>query len=100
MTDTSTGKATSKTPADFESQIARLKAIVDKLGSRDVPLAEAVQLYKEGNGLVNACRKQLDEAEFALKSIEERQDGAPEAKAGSGIADMPEQVDDSDQTGF
>ena len=51
----------------FEAALARLEAIVEKLDEGNVPLAQSVALYKEGNALAKRCRALLTEAEVHVK---------------------------------
>lgn len=83
--------------ANFEAGISRLSVIVDKLSSRDVPLAEAMELYKEGNDLVQKCRAQLDKAEFTLASIQERES---QKNADDEGGDSPTEPTPSNQSSF
>ena len=55
-----------KEPA-FEERLARLQAIVAALESGNTPLAESVDLYKEGLVHAAACRKQLEQARHDIK---------------------------------
>ncbi len=43
----------------FEESIKRLEEIVEKLEQEEVPLEEAVALYKEGLGLSGTCKEKL-----------------------------------------
>ncbi|HME82758.1 MAG TPA: exodeoxyribonuclease VII small subunit [Candidatus Eremiobacteraceae bacterium] len=51
----------------FEVALARLEAIVEKLDDGNLPLAQALSLYKEGNALAKRCRTLLTEAEVEVK---------------------------------
>jgi exodeoxyribonuclease VII small subunit len=51
----------------FEVALARLEAIVEKLDDGNLPLAQALALYKEGNVLAKRCRALLTEAEVEVK---------------------------------
>ncbi|WP_461211497.1 exodeoxyribonuclease VII small subunit [Desulfocurvus sp. DL9XJH121] len=53
----------------FESRLARLREIVDKLESRDLPLEDGVALFKEGVELAKACRVQLEKARNDVKIL-------------------------------
>lgn len=67
------GDSTSKKRAkledgpSFEAALARLEAIVEKLDDGNLPLAQALSLYKEGNALAKRCRALLTEAEVEVK---------------------------------
>jgi exodeoxyribonuclease VII small subunit len=51
----------------FEVALARLEAIVEKLDDGNLPLAQALSLYKEGNALAKRCRTLLTVAEVEVK---------------------------------
>ncbi len=55
------------TPKKFETQLARLEAVVDALEQGDISLEKSVTLYKEGLGLVKDCREQLAEARHLVE---------------------------------
>jgi exodeoxyribonuclease VII small subunit len=58
----------------FEKALERLERIAAKLESGDIPLEKGVALYKEGMGLVAACRKRLEAAR--LEIVQAGEDGA------------------------
>ncbi|MCA1945360.1 MAG: exodeoxyribonuclease VII small subunit [Desulfovibrio sp.] len=61
----------------FEARAARLKEVVAALEKPEVPLEEAVALYKEGLALARDCRQQLEQARHDVELLSrERQ---PEA---------------------
>jgi exodeoxyribonuclease VII small subunit len=70
-----------KTPS-FEQALARLEKIVEKLDDGNLPLDEAIALFKEGTSLAKTCRDKLAEAEVqvkeALKSSAGDEIGPPE----------------------
>lgn len=60
-------KTKSEDGPSFEGALARLEAIVEKLDDGNLPLAQALSLYKEGNALAKRCRALLTEAEVDVK---------------------------------
>lgn len=52
---------------DFETALARLEQIVDKLDDGNLPLAESLALFKEGTKLATLCRELLTQAELVVK---------------------------------
>lgn len=54
---------------DFENSIKTVDGIISKLSSGDVPLDEAIELYKTGANELARCKKQLDEAEKAVMKV-------------------------------
>jgi len=55
----------------FEKRLERLKVVVEKLESGDLPLEDGVALYKEGLELVKGCGKQLESARHEVKIVSE-----------------------------
>ena len=53
----------------FEEAILKLEGIVQKLETGDVPLEDAISLYKEGMELSVFCHGKLQDAEKQLISI-------------------------------
>lgn len=46
--------------ASFDERLARLEAIVSELESGELGLEGAIERYRDGVGLLKACRLQLD----------------------------------------
>jgi exodeoxyribonuclease VII small subunit len=61
------GKAQDGKSPSFEQALARLEKIVEKLDDGNLPLDEAIALFKEGTGLAKICRDKLAEAEVQVK---------------------------------
>ena len=61
----------------FEENMQRLEQIVRAMERGDVPLEEALKLFREGTALVETCGKLLDEAELQVKKIATAADGSP-----------------------
>jgi exodeoxyribonuclease VII small subunit len=55
----------------FEESLARLEAIVERLQRDDVPLHEALALFKEGTDLGRRCDDMLNRAELEIKTLTE-----------------------------
>ena len=55
----------------FEKQMERLQAIVDELERGELSLEKSVQMYKEGQVLATACRKQLEDSRTVVAVREE-----------------------------
>jgi len=64
-----------KAKVSFESNIKRLEQIVAGLEEGDVELDKSLKLYEEGAKLIEACRKQLAEAETRIEKIRPKDDG-------------------------
>ncbi len=61
---------------DYETLMARLVAVVDRLESGELPLADALALYEEGVGLGAACQRLLEAAELRVQHLTVSTDGA------------------------
>ena len=56
-------------PIRFEEAMLNLEEVVAKLETGDVPLEDAITLYKKGMELSAYCHENLQEAEKQLNSI-------------------------------
>ena len=54
---------------NFETNLIKLEAIVDKLESGDIGLEESVKLYEEGMKIKKICDKKLKDIEMQIKKI-------------------------------
>ena len=54
---------------DFESALAKLEKIVEKLSSEKVGLEEIVALYQEGILLKDFCNKKITDAKMKIEVI-------------------------------
>lgn len=63
--------------ATFERQLQRLEQIVAALEKGDAQLADSLALFREGTKLINACSRQLDQAEQQVVKLMKGPDGAP-----------------------
>ncbi len=60
----------------FEAALKRLEAIVESMESGEVPLAELLAKFEEGNNLLKACERRLKEAELRIEQLRRQKDGA------------------------
>jgi exodeoxyribonuclease VII small subunit len=60
----------------FEAALERLEAIVESMESGDVPLAELLAKFEEGNKLLKHCESRLKEAELKIEQLKKQKDGA------------------------
>ena len=58
-----------KEPIRFEEAMLKLEEVVQKLETGDVPLEDAITLYKKGMELSAYCHGKLQDAEKQLISI-------------------------------
>lgn len=54
---------------DFEESLERLETIVESMESGDIPLAELVSKFEEGNNLLITCQKRLKDAELKIDKL-------------------------------
>ncbi len=59
---------------DFEESLERLETIVESMESGDIPLAELVSKFEEGNNLLIACQKRLKDAEIKIDKLKKGKD--------------------------
>ena len=59
----------------YETLMARLVAVVDRLEQGGLPLAEALALYEEGVALGRACERVLEAAELRIQQLVPTPDG-------------------------
>ncbi len=53
----------------FEAALERLEAIVESMESGQVPLAELMAKFEEGNALLKVCEGRLKEAELKIEQL-------------------------------
>lgn len=61
-------------PIRFEEAMLKLDEVVQKLETGDVPLEDAISLYKKGMELSAYCHEKLQDAEKQLISIIDKDD--------------------------
>jgi exodeoxyribonuclease VII small subunit len=60
----------------FEAALSKLEAIVESMETGEVPLAELLARFEEGNKLLRHCEKRLKEAELKIEQLKKERDGA------------------------
>ena len=63
----------------FETALAELEGIVEKLEAGKIGLEESISIYERGERLKAHCEKMLKDAEARIDKITLRADGAPQA---------------------
>jgi len=58
----------------FESALAKLEANVESMESGDVPLADLLAKFEEGNKLLKHCESRLKEAELKIEQLKKERD--------------------------
>jgi exodeoxyribonuclease VII small subunit len=64
----------------FEEGLAKLEGIVKTLDSGNIPVDEALNLFKEGLSLTRELSKRLDEIEKKIDVLIRREDGTMEKR--------------------
>ncbi len=54
---------------DFEKTMAELEDLVKKLETGDLPLAQALEDFEKGVGLVKTCQNHLDQAKAQVDAL-------------------------------
>ncbi|HTJ78486.1 MAG TPA: exodeoxyribonuclease VII small subunit [Rariglobus sp.] len=69
-------EAKTKQPPSFEDALERLETIVESMESGEVPLAELLAKFEEGNTLLKVCESRLKEAELKIEQLKKQKDGS------------------------
>ena len=64
----------------FETALHKLETIVESMESGEVPLAELLAKFEEGNKLLKLCEARLKEAELKIEQLKKSKDGVAFAK--------------------
>ncbi|QYM80510.1 exodeoxyribonuclease VII small subunit [Horticoccus luteus] len=68
------------TTPSFETALERLEAVVESMEAGDVPLADLLARYEEGNKLLTVCEERLKDAELKIEQLKRQKDGVIFAK--------------------
>ena len=60
----------------FEDAMKRLEEIVETLGEGNLSLEDSLKMFQEGMELCKICNKRLDEAEYKVEKLMEKEGGA------------------------
>ena len=63
-------KTTASTPKNFESALAELDQLVEKMESGQLPLEESLSAYQRGTDLLKFCEGVLKDAEQKIKVLD------------------------------
>lgn len=58
----------------FEDALAQLETIVESMESGQVPLAELLSKFEEGNKLLKTCEARLKDAELRIEQLSKQKD--------------------------
>jgi exodeoxyribonuclease VII small subunit len=64
----------------FETALTKLETIVESMESGEVPLAELLAKFEEGNKLLKLCETRLKDAELKIEQLKKSKDGVIFAK--------------------
>lgn len=64
----------------FETALTKLETIVESMESGEVPLAELLAKFEDGNKLLKVCEARLKEAELKIEQLKKSKDGVAFAK--------------------
>ena len=64
-----------ETKLSFEDALGKLESIVESMESGDVPLAELLARFEEGNKLLTVCEARLKDAELKIEQLNTQKDG-------------------------
>ena len=59
----------------FEAALAKLEGIVESMETGDVPLAELLAKFDEGNKLLKTCETRLKDAELKIEQLKKTKEG-------------------------
>lgn len=68
----------------FDESLQLLIEIVEKLEKEELPLEEALSLYKEGAKLTNVCKEKLNKVEGEILLIQKEMDNWSEKEFSQG----------------
>lgn len=60
----------------FEEALGQLESLVESMESGEVPLADLVAKFEQGNRLLRQCEGRLKEAEFKIELLKKQKDGS------------------------
>ena len=63
------------TKLSFETALTKLETIVESMESGEVPLAELLAKFEDGNKLLKLCEARLKEAELKIEQLKKSKDG-------------------------
>jgi exodeoxyribonuclease VII small subunit len=64
----------------FENALEKLETIVESMETGEVPLADLLAKFEEGNKLLKHCESRLKDAELKIEQLKKERDGVSFAK--------------------
>jgi exodeoxyribonuclease VII small subunit len=68
-------EAKSTAKLSFEDALTQLEQIVESMESGEVPLAELLAKFEDGNKLLKLCETRLKDAEMKIELLKKQKDG-------------------------
>ncbi|MGH7996432.1 MAG: exodeoxyribonuclease VII small subunit [Opitutaceae bacterium] len=65
----------------FEEALSQLEAVVESMEAGDVPLADLLTKFDDGNKLLKLCEARLKQAELKIDLLKKQKDGEAAAFA-------------------
>ena len=62
-------KAKAVDKLNYEQAFGELETVVERLGTGDLPLEEALALFEQGQALATRCSELLEQAELKLRQL-------------------------------
>ncbi|HEU5079825.1 MAG TPA: exodeoxyribonuclease VII small subunit [Opitutaceae bacterium] len=59
----------------FEDALDQLETIVEAMEAGDVPLADLISKFEQGNKLLKVCESRLKDAEMKIELLKKQKDG-------------------------
>lgn len=59
-------------PKDFETALAELESLTDRMAQGNLSLEESIAMYQRGVDLARSCQKTLDVAEQQVKVLQDQ----------------------------
>ncbi|HWL17886.1 MAG TPA: exodeoxyribonuclease VII small subunit [Opitutus sp.] len=59
----------------FETALEQLESIVEAMESGEIPLADLLAKFEEGNKLLKICEARLKDAELKIELLKKQKDG-------------------------
>ena len=61
-------------PLSFEEALGQLETVVETMESGDVPLADLLAKFEEGNKLLKVCETRLKDAEMKIELLKKQKE--------------------------
>jgi exodeoxyribonuclease VII small subunit len=69
------GEQAEQQPFPYEEKVQAVRKIIERLESEELPFEESIQLFEQGNALLNECQTFLERAELRVRQLSEGEEG-------------------------